>query len=67
MGHGVAEVAPAVSTYDPAGAGVHGSFPVAERCAGEFVSLPMYPELSEQQVSLVIDAVTETLGAGQPA
>jgi dTDP-4-amino-4,6-dideoxygalactose transaminase len=34
-----------------------GSFPVAEKCAREFVSLPMYPELTPTQVSCVADAV----------
>lgn len=31
-----------------------GSFPVAERCAEEFLSLPMFPELSREQVELVV-------------
>jgi dTDP-4-amino-4,6-dideoxygalactose transaminase len=39
-----------------------GSFPVAERCAHEFVSLPMYPELSAAQLDNVISAVAETVG-----
>jgi dTDP-4-amino-4,6-dideoxygalactose transaminase len=43
-----------------------GSFPVSERCAKEFVSLPMYPELSPAQVDAVIDAVMEVSGAGAP-
>ena len=30
-----------------------GAYPVAERCAGEFLSLPMYPELSETQIQKV--------------
>ena len=30
-----------------------GSFPVAERCALEFLSLPMFPELSEEQIAFV--------------
>jgi dTDP-4-amino-4,6-dideoxygalactose transaminase len=30
-----------------------GSFPVAEQCADEFLSLPMYPELTSQQVEYV--------------
>jgi dTDP-4-amino-4,6-dideoxygalactose transaminase len=30
-----------------------GSFPVAERCAQEFLSLPMFPELTQQQVQAV--------------
>ena len=45
---------------------VRGSFPVAERCAEEFVSLPIYPELTHSQISAVIDAVAETLGAALP-
>jgi dTDP-4-amino-4,6-dideoxygalactose transaminase len=32
---------------------VAGSFPVAERCAREFVSLPMFPELTEEQIAYV--------------
>ncbi len=35
----------------------HGAFPVAERCASEFVSLPMYPELTYAQVEEVIEGV----------
>jgi len=35
-----------------------GSFPVAERCAREFVSLPMFPELTREQ----IDYVSRQLG-----
>lgn len=34
-----------------------GSFPVAERCADEFASLPMYPELSREQVEAVARAL----------
>ena len=30
-----------------------GAFPVAERCANEFVSLPMFPELTPAQVETV--------------
>ncbi len=30
-----------------------GCFPVAESCALEFVSLPMFPELSKQQIDYV--------------
>lgn len=43
-----------------------GSFPVAERCADEFVSLPIYPELAHAQISAVIEAVADTLGAALP-
>jgi dTDP-4-amino-4,6-dideoxygalactose transaminase len=31
-----------------------GSFPVAERCADEFLSLPMYPELTAEQIAVVV-------------
>jgi dTDP-4-amino-4,6-dideoxygalactose transaminase len=31
-----------------------GSFPVAELCAGEFLSLPMFPELTSDQIRLVV-------------
>jgi dTDP-4-amino-4,6-dideoxygalactose transaminase len=40
-----------------------GAFPIAERCAGEFLSLPMFPELTEDQVAAVAQAVTEVAGA----
>jgi dTDP-4-amino-4,6-dideoxygalactose transaminase len=38
-----------------------GSFPVAERCASEFVSLPMFPELSAEQIAFVADEVKKNL------
>lgn len=31
-----------------------GAFPVAERCANEFLSLPMFPELTEEQIETVV-------------
>jgi dTDP-4-amino-4,6-dideoxygalactose transaminase len=34
-----------------------GSFPVAERCADEFLSLPMFPELSAEQIDYVCGQV----------
>ena len=34
-----------------------GSFPVAEKCASEFVSLPMFAELTGEQIQYVADAV----------
>jgi len=39
-----------------------GSFPVAERCARETLSLPMYPELTEEQIHFVVDILKESLG-----
>jgi dTDP-4-amino-4,6-dideoxygalactose transaminase len=38
-----------------------GEFPVSERCAKQFVSIPMYPELSDPQIDLVIQAVKEAV------
>jgi len=42
-----------------------GSFPVAERCAAEFVSLPMFPELTPAQTAHVVTAIREYFG-GSP-
>lgn len=50
--------------YAPLGLGA-GSFPVAERCAEEFLSLPMYPELTAEQVEYVAQSVRQVL-TGQP-
>ena len=38
-----------------------GSFPVAEQCAKEFLSLPMYPELTEEQIRFVVNTLKECL------
>ncbi len=38
-----------------------GSFPVAERCARELLSLPMYPELRLDQIRFVAEALKECL------
>jgi dTDP-4-amino-4,6-dideoxygalactose transaminase len=38
-----------------------GSFPVAERCAREFISLPMYPELTSEQVKQVASCLNEAI------
>ena len=40
-----------------------GSFPVAERCAREFLSLPMFPELTPDQVNTVAGALEEAIAA----
>jgi dTDP-4-amino-4,6-dideoxygalactose transaminase len=39
-----------------------GSYPVAEKCASEFVSLPMFAELTEEQINYVADAVKAYIG-----
>ena len=44
-----------------------GSFPVAERMALEFVSLPMYPELTRSQIEEVAQCVKESVSAAVPA
>jgi dTDP-4-amino-4,6-dideoxygalactose transaminase len=41
-----------------------GAFPVAENLAEEFLSLPMFPELTEEQIEYVARWVSETVGAG---
>ena len=38
-----------------------GSFPIAERCAIEFVSLPMFPELTPKQLEIVAQGVREAI------
>jgi dTDP-4-amino-4,6-dideoxygalactose transaminase len=38
-----------------------GSFPVAERCSREFVSLPMFPELTPVQLQTVVQGVREAV------
>jgi dTDP-4-amino-4,6-dideoxygalactose transaminase len=39
--------------------GSHGSFPVAERFTAQTISLPMFPELTAEQVSYVADQVKQ--------
>jgi len=41
-----------------------GAFPVSEQTCAEFISLPMFPELTQTQVKLVVDSVGESLTAG---
>ena len=44
-----------------------GSFPVAERCADEFLSLPMYPELAPEQIGMVARELKGLLCASEDA
>ena len=39
-----------------------GSYPVAEKCASEFISLPMFAELTEEQITYVAKSVIESSG-----
>jgi dTDP-4-amino-4,6-dideoxygalactose transaminase len=39
-----------------------GDFPQTEKAAGEILSLPMYPELTEAQAQQIVDAVKEFKG-----
>lgn len=38
-----------------------GSFLIAEKCAGEFISLPMFPELTREQIEYVANSVKKLL------
>ena len=41
-----------------------GSFPVAEKCAEEFLSLPMFPEMTSEQIAYVVDKIKLSLDPG---
>jgi dTDP-4-amino-4,6-dideoxygalactose transaminase len=41
--------------------GAEGQFPVAEKICNEILSLPMYPELTEEQVEIVASEITSLL------
>jgi len=47
-----------------AGMGRAGEFPVAEKAAGEILSLPLYPEMSDAQAGTVIETVRVVAGTG---
>lgn len=51
--------------YRSLGLGV-GSFPIAERCANEFLSLPMFPELTPAQIDAVVQEVRSAVLAVVP-
>jgi dTDP-4-amino-4,6-dideoxygalactose transaminase len=40
------------------------SFPIVEKCAAEFVSLPMFPELTSEQLDYVVQGVKEAVNTG---
>ena len=39
-----------------------GAFPIAEKLANQFLSLPMFPELTEEQIEYVAGCVNEAVG-----
>jgi dTDP-4-amino-4,6-dideoxygalactose transaminase len=45
---------PAYRNHPQAG---KGKFPITEQCAGELLSLPMYPELTEEQIVGICEAI----------
>ena len=53
--------------YQALGAPGRGSMPVAEALSSEILSLPMYAELSDEQIACVIDALREFIELKQPA
>ena len=40
-----------------------GDFPVAEKCAARFVSLPIYPEMTDEDIRTVVEVVEEASGS----
>ena len=44
-----------------------GDFPVSEACAESFVSLPMFPELTDGQIETVVSELKSCLAAGAGA
>jgi len=40
-----------------------GTFPVAEQCANEFVSLPMFPELADEQIEYTVEQINKFMGS----
>jgi dTDP-4-amino-4,6-dideoxygalactose transaminase len=42
-----------------------GAFPVTERLAEQALSLPMFPGITEEQLTLVVDAVRDYFARGR--
>ena len=62
IGAGIHYPAPVHLTGAFAGLGyAPGAFPVAERAAGEILSLPLYPQITAAQQETVVEALTTAL------
>jgi dTDP-4-amino-4,6-dideoxygalactose transaminase len=48
--------------HQPFSTAVESGFPIAENLAKEFLSLPMFPELTEEQIEYVAFCVGEAVG-----
>ena len=44
----------------------HGPLPVAERAAGEVLSLPLFPHMTDEQVDAVCEALTDAVADARP-
>lgn len=52
--------------YQALGSPKQGSMPITEMLAGEILSLPMYPELTEKQIEYVVDRLQEFVVLNRP-
>ena len=43
-----------------------GEFPVAEKCAKQILSLPIYPELEDREVEVVSGKLNQNLSTWEP-
>lgn len=44
-----------------------GDFPISEKCCSEYVSLPMYPELTQEHIQHVVSSLKQVQAKLQPA
>jgi dTDP-4-amino-4,6-dideoxygalactose transaminase len=64
-GIGTRVPSPQLAPFQPAYASLgyeHGDFPVAEACGREILCLPVFPELTEEEVRVVARAVYDFYG-----
>ena len=65
VGHGLHYPVPIHLTRAYAHLGyASGRFPIAEKLAGEILSLPMYAELTAEQIEQVCEVLTQTTVSG---